>query len=149
MDLGNWFEDEALTVGTTTLTNFENMIEEYLFVRGEQEALDEQSKAKGVILRKMEAKLRSHFEAQGLSNYKTRAGNLILNERVMFKAPEGEGREQVLQKLRDEGEIDNVMGFNANKFSSWYKAQLDAGLIDFLPGVKEERLIYMSFRPTK
>lgn len=149
MDLGNWFEDEALTVDSTTLANFEKMIDEYLFVRSEQEALDEQSKAKGVILRKMEAKLKSHFEAQGLTNFKTRSGNLILNERVMYKAPEGEEREAVLQKLREEGEIDNVMGFNANKFSSWYKAQLDAGLIDFLPGVKEERLQYMSFRPAK
>jgi hypothetical protein len=146
MDLGNWFEDEAATVDSTTLANFEKMIEDYLAVHAEKDAFEVQVTNTNKVLQKMEAKLRTYFEAQGLTSFKTRAGNLILNERVMYKAPEGEGREECLEKLRESGQIDSVMGFNAGKFSSWYKEQVQAEGEFSLPGVKEERLIYMSFR---
>lgn len=149
MELGNWFDDESATVDSTTLANFEKMIEDYLKVRDEKDALEAQVAEKNTVLRKMEGKLRSYFEAQGLTNFKTRAGNLIMNERVMYKAPEGEGREECLERLRETGEIDNVLGFNANKFSSWYKAQKEADPEYQIPGVKEDRLIYMSFRASK
>jgi hypothetical protein len=146
VDTNNWFDDEQLTVDKTSLSQFETMIDDYLKVRAKKEALEAQVSEENKILGKMEGKLRTHFEAQGLTNYKTRAGNLILNERVMFKAPEGEGREACLEQLRQSNQIDNVMGFNANKFSSWYKAELESNKEFKIPGVKEERLIYMSFR---
>lgn len=145
-ELNNWFDDEAATVDSTTLANFEKMIEDYLAVRDEQAKIELQLTEKNKVLQKMEAKLRSYFEAQGLTKFATRAGLLLMNERVTYKAPEGEGREACLEKLRESGQIDAVMGFNANKFSSWYKAQVAAEPEFTIPGVKEDRLIYMSFR---
>lgn len=148
-EIGDWFDDEAKTVDTTTLANFEMMINDYLKVQDEKSALEDQVSAKNVVLQKMLGKLKNYFEAQGLTSFKTRGGILILNQKTMYKAPEGEEREVVMQALRDGGMIDQVMGFNAGKFSSWYSAQTNEDKNFRLPGVRLEETVYMSFRKAK
>ena len=146
MDLSNWFDDEARSIDSTTMKEFEEFVEQYLKARQVKDDIESELKEHNKILGKMEGKLRSYLEAQGMTTHKTRLGTLIVNERTTFKAPEGEGREDVVQALRDSGEIESIMGFNAAKFSSWFKAQKEADPEFALPGVREEKLIYMSFR---
>jgi hypothetical protein len=146
LNLTEWFEDEAQGVSETTLAEFDKRVSEYLTVREERDRLDGLISEVNKKLSKMEGKLRNYLEAQGVSSYNTRMGKLIINERTTFKAPEGEERQTVIEKLREDGELENVLGFNAAKFSSWYKAQLETDKTFQLPGVKEDKLVYVSFR---
>lgn len=139
-----WFESST-SPDKVTIEEFDKYVEEYLAVRAEADELDAQLTEKNKKMSAMSSKLMEYLAAMGKDKHVTRLGTISKVETLSYKAPEGEGREELYQLLRDRGQYDNVMAFNAKKFSSWYKAELDADSKFSVSGVEPSVTKYIRF----
>ncbi len=137
-----WFEAET-SIDETTLAEFDKYVAEYLAERAVAEKIESELTEQNKKLQKMQDKLLAYLDAQGKSKHVTSAGTISRVSKVQWKAPEGEGREEILELLRKTGRYDSVMAFNANKFSAWYAQEIEQG--HQLPGVEKKETTYIRF----
>ena len=140
-----WF-DASTSPDQVTLEQFDKYVEEYLAKREEADRLEAELTEQNKKLQAMSTKLMEYLDVMGKKKHVTRLGTITKVETTAYKAPEGEGREDLYQLLRDRGQYDNVMAFNAKKFSSWYKAELDADPTFRVQGVEQTSNKYIQFR---
>lgn len=140
-----WFE-EAFELNEATLAEFDKYVEEFCVVKDAQVKKEKELTELNKKLQKMQIKLISFLEEQGKTSHVTRIGTIGVVTRTQWKAPEGEGREDVLEYLRKSGKYDVVMTFNANKFSSWFSAEKNSNENFDLKGVEQKVTKYITVR---
>lgn len=143
-----WF-DEEVAVDGTTLKEFDQYVGEFLKVRAEADELEARLTEKNKIMKKMQDKLMEYLDVQGKTSHVTPMGTMIAIEKTTWKAPEGAERENVLEYLKETGNFDAVMAFNANKFHGWYKSEKENNPEFDLPGVQQTSIRYIQFRGKK
>lgn len=152
MDLASlqneWFEQEA-KVDAVTVADFQKYCAEYLVVRKEADEIDRKLTEKNITLKKMQGKLIEFMTAQGITKYETPYGTIQSIEKNTWKAPEGDGRQNVVEHLKEIGQYDAVTAFNANKFHGWYAAELEANPEFQLPGVELNTINYIRVNAKK
>lgn len=140
-----WFAEDV-SLDSATLAEFDQYVEEYCKVKDEQEAKEAELSAVNKKLQAMQTKLISYLEAQGKTKHVSRVGTISVVSRVQWKAPEGEGRDDVIQYLKARDQYDAVMAFNANKFSSWFSQERESNPNFDLKGVEQKLIKYISAR---
>lgn len=144
----NWF-DSSVTPDTVTVQDFDKYVEEYLVQRKIADEIEAQLTQENKKLMAMSGKLIEFLDIMGKTKHVVASGTIQKVEMSQYRPPEGEARENVIQALKDSGDYDNVTAFNAGKFSSWYKAALEADPNFQLEGVEQKVSRYIKFNRMK
>lgn len=142
MEFKAWFEEEA-KLDEVTIQEFDKYIEEYCVVRDESEEIEKKLAEVNKKLSAMSLKLIEFLEAQGKTSHITRSGKITVVTKTTWKAPEGEERQEVIELLKERGLYDNVMAFNAAKFSSWFSSEKESNPEFDLKGVEQKITKYI------
>lgn len=142
MEFKEWF-DEDTKIDEVTLQEFDTYIEEYCVERDKAEEAERILAEINKRISSMSLKLIEYLEAQGKTSHITRNGKITVVTKTTWKAPEGEGRQEVIELLKQKGLYDNVMAFNAAKFSSWFSSEKESNPEFDLKGVEQKITKYI------
>lgn len=148
LDMSEWFNSD-MTVANFSAEDFDKFVNEYLSERVIAEEIEARLTEQNKKLMAMQGKLMEFLEQQGKEKHVTSMGTIARVETTQYRAPEGEGREAVVQYLKDTGKFDNVVAFNVAKFSSWYKAEKETNPSFDLAGVEQKVTKYIRFNKAK
>lgn len=143
-----WF-DSSTTPDNVTVQEFDKYVDEYLAERKVADALDEKLTEQNKKLMAMSGKLMEFLDIMGKTKHVVAQGSIQKVETSQWRPPEGEGKQALVEQLKESGEYDNIVAFNANKFSSWYGAQRDADPTFQLDGVEQKVTKYIKFNKAK
>jgi hypothetical protein len=121
-NLESWFEEE-IKVDAVTLQNFDVMVKNYFDEKEKAEEIEAALTQQNKKIMAMQSKLIAYLDHQSITKHTTSRGSIIKVETRTYKPPDGEEKENLLQHLRESGNYDAVMAFNAKKFSAWYKTE--------------------------
>ena len=145
---GEWFEQD-LSPDKVTAEEFDKYVEEYVSLRKLKDDAEAVVTEYNKKLNAMSGKLMAFLDAMGKTKHIISNGTIQKIETVSWKAPEGEGREEIINYLKEKGEYDSVVAFNAKKFSGWYKAELENNKDFGFKGVEQDATKYLRFTPSK
>jgi hypothetical protein len=119
-----WF-DEEIKPDEVSLLKFDGHVADYMKVRKEADALEEQLTVLNKKMMLMQSRLIEYLEAQGKTSHELPEGmgRITRIETQKFKAPDSELRLPLVDYLKETNQYDSVMAFNATKFHSWYKSE--------------------------
>jgi hypothetical protein len=142
-----WYEQESEeALKNLNMEQFDQYVENYLQSRKKHEEMEKEAVAQGKTVALMALKLMEFFEAMGKEKHVTASGTISVVTRQTYKASEGEGREEIVNLLKEKNLYDQVVAFNAAKFSSWYATELASNPEFKLPGVELNKMKYVQFR---
>jgi hypothetical protein len=144
----SWF-DSATTPDNVTVQDFDKYVEEYLSERRIADDIEEKLTAQNKKVMAMSSKLMEFLDVMGKTKHVVPSGTIQKIETSQWRPPEGEGRENIIQILKDNGQYDDVTSFNAAKFSSWYKAEQEGDPDFSLAGVEKKITKYIKFNKAK
>lgn len=144
IQMDEWFE-LAVDPDKVTIEAFDKFVDEYLSECEKADSIDAVLTEQNKKVAAMQGKLMEYLDVMGKKKHVTARGTISKIETSTYKPPEGENRETMLQYLRDNGKYDNVMAFNAAKFSSWYKTELEANSSFKFEGVEQKTNKYIRF----
>lgn len=143
--MNEWFSEDT-NIDSVSMAEFDKYVEEYCQVVDAGKELENRLTEVNKRITKMQAKLIEYLEAQGKTSHISRVGRLTCVTRESWKAPEGEGRDEVVTYLKEHGHIDAVMAFNAAKFSSWFKQEKESNPSFDLKGVEQKVIKYITVK---
>lgn len=146
--LEDWFSEET-KIDNVTLTQFDKYIEEYLAQRDIVDGIEDQLKEANGKLKKMDQKLIEFLDHLNKDGHKTPSGALSVVNKDTWKPPEGEGRQALLEMLKEKDIYDSVMAFNSAKFHSWYKSEKESNPEFDVPGVELNSIRYIRYTRKK
>jgi hypothetical protein len=146
--MNSWFES-ATTPDNVTVQDFDRYVDEYLSERKIADDLDAKLTEQNKKLMAMSGKLMEFLDIMGKTKHVVSSGSITKVETTQWRPPEGEGRESMIDILKEKGQYDNVTAFNAAKFSTWYKAERDADPSFSISGVEQKITKYIKFNKSK
>lgn len=149
-NLENWFEQE-IKPDEITLQKFEEFVKEYMVVRKEADALEEQATLVNKKLMLMNQRIIEYLELQGKESHELpeAGGRITRVETKKWKAPDSELRLPLIEHLKETGQYDAVMAFNAAKFSSWYQQEKESNPEFNFNGVEQTSTKYLRYTKGK
>ena len=147
-DIQEWFE-AAVDPDAVTVQKFDEYVDEYLTEKAKATKLDDELTEQNIRVMAMSSKLMEYLALMGKTKHVTSKGTINKIETSSWQPPEGEQREAIIQTLKDNGQYDNVMAFNAKKFSSWYAEEKAANPEFKFAGVEAKITKYIRFNKAK
>ena len=140
--MDEWY-DSAVTPDAVTLSDFDKYVDEYLSESEKADEINAVLTTQNKKVMSMQTKLMEYLDVMGKKKHITAKGTITKIETSSYKAPEGENREKMIQFLKEHDKYDSIMAFNAAKFSSWYKTELEANPNFRFEGVEPKTTRYI------
>jgi len=116
-----WWEEPELT--QVTLEQMNKLCDRMVELRAKKEALDAELSGVNDILKRAEQQFIQFLKEAGLKNYKNENGNFSITKRVSVNQPID--RDAFINYLKEKGDFENMITFNANKLKSYVVAEIE------------------------
>lgn len=129
-------ESEQLLMSSSediSVGEFQNVIDEWIKVRGEIDEREDAIKPLNEKRRELEGQILKYMEATGLDKFTGKSGGVEKRTVQYVNQPPEDQREQFLEYLIDNGELSDVVTFHQGRLTSWYKAKKEELGFDFKP----------------
>lgn len=147
-NIEEWYESSTAP-DSVTIQDFDKYVDQYLDEKEIALGIEDQLTTQNKKVMAMQGKLMEYLDVMGKAKHITSRGSISKVETTSWKAPEGEERLGLVQFLKEKDQYDNVMAFNAKKFSSWYSAERESNPGFRFNGVEQATTKYIRFNKAK
>lgn len=126
-------DTETQVMDDVTVTEFQDVIDQWLKVRNEIDAIEESIKPLSEKRKDLEAKIVKMFEATGLDKFQGKTGGVERRVVEYANNPTEENRDAFITYLQETGQLNDVITFHQGRLTSWYKSMKEEKGFDFKP----------------